>query len=151
MPVGGERLRTAAAAFTAMGMRWWGARALFAAGTMDGRSERAADDLLTARRIFREMGAGGWQRRAEARLRAIGRRIPTRSSLPFTPTAGLSPREIEVLEELSLGLRNRDIGARLFISERTVARHLAQIYTKLGVPNRTSAVRAAHERGLIAT
>jgi DNA-binding CsgD family transcriptional regulator/tetratricopeptide (TPR) repeat protein len=151
MPDGGPRLRTAAAGFTAMGMRWWGARALFAAGSMDGRSERAADDLLTARRIFREMGAEGWQRRAEARLRAIGRRIPTRSSLPFTPTAGLSAREIEVLEQLSLGLRNRDIGARLFISERTVARHLAQIYTKLGVPNRTSAVRAAHQRGLIAT
>ncbi len=151
MPDAAAHLRTAAAGFAAMGMRWWGARALFAAGTLDGRTERAADDLLAARRIFREMGAGGWRRRAEARLRAIGRRIPTRSALPFNPSAGLSARELEVLEQLSLGLRNRDIGARLFISERTVARHLAQIYTKLGVPNRTSAVRAAHERGLIAS
>jgi DNA-binding NarL/FixJ family response regulator len=134
-----------------MGMRWWGARALFAAGTVDGRTERAAEDLLSARRIFREMGAGGWRRRAEARLRAIGRRIPTRSPLPSTPSAGLSARELEVLEQLSLGLRNRDIGTRLFISERTVARHLVQIYAKLGVSNRTSAVRAAHERGLIPT
>ena len=149
-PDAAAHLRTAAAGFTPMGMRWWGARSLFLAGSMDGRTERAAEDLLTARRSFREMGAGGWRRRAEARLRAIGRRIPTRSPLPSTPSAGLSARELEVLEQLSLGLRNRDIGTRLFISERTVARHLVGIYAKLGVSNRTSAVRAAHERGLIA-
>ena len=133
-----------------MGLRWWAARSLFAAGPADGRTDAAADDLLAARRIFRAMGADGWRRRAEARLRAIGRRIPTRSALHFTPSAGLSARELEVLEQLSLGLRNRDIGERLFISERTVARHLVQINTKLGVSNRTSAVRAAQERGLIA-
>ena len=50
---------------------------------------------------------------------------------------------------LALGLRNRDIGARLFISERTVARHLVQINAKLGVSNRTAAVRAGRERGLL--
>ena len=54
-----------------------------------------------------------------------------------------------MLAQLALGLRNRDIGARLFISERTVARHLVQINAKLGVSNRTAAVRAARERGLL--
>jgi DNA-binding CsgD family transcriptional regulator len=49
----------------------------------------------------------------------------------------------------SLGLRNRDIGERLFISERTVARHLVQINAKLGVTNRTAAVRVAQEMGLL--
>ncbi len=130
-------------------MRWWAARALFTAGLADGSSEAAADDLLAARAAFREMGAEGWRRRAEARLRAIGRRIPTRSRQPTEPGAGLSAREYEVLSQLALGLRNRDIGARLFISERTVARHLVQINAKLGVSNRTAAVHEARQRGLL--
>lgn len=145
------RLREAAVAFEGIGLRWWAARALFVAGLADGRSDQAADDLLSARRAFRTMGAEGWRRRAEARLRAIGRRIPTRARQPTTPTAGLSARELEVLSHLALGLRNRDIGARLFISERTVARHLVQINAKLGVSTRTAAVRAGMERGLLST
>jgi DNA-binding NarL/FixJ family response regulator len=153
LPDGGRAaassLRAAAAAFEELGLSWWAARSLFAAGLADGRSDAAADDLLAARRGFRAMGADGWRRRAEARLRAIGRRIPTRSRPPTTPGAGLSARELEVLAELSLGLRNRDIGERLFISERTVARHLVQINAKLGVSNRTAAVRVAQEMGLL--
>jgi DNA-binding CsgD family transcriptional regulator len=142
-------LRAAAGGFEALGLKWWAARSRFAAGLADGRSDAAADDLLAARRAFRAMGADGWRRRAEARLRAIGRRIPTRSRPPTTPGAGLSARELEVLAELALGLRNRDIGERLFISERTVARHLVQINAKLGVSNRTAAVRVAQEMGLL--
>ena len=143
-------LRAAADGFDALGLRWWAARSRFAAGLADGRSDPAAEDLLAARRAFRTMGADGWRRRAEARLRAIGRRIPTRSRPPTTPGAGLSARELEVLAELALGLRNKDIGERLFISERTVARHLVQINAKLGVTNRTAAVRVAQEMGLLA-
>ena len=145
----GARLREAAAAFEGIGMRWWAARSLFVAGLAEGRSDQGAEDLLAARRAFRAMGADGWRRRAEARLRAIGRRIPTRAQRPSTPTGGLSARELEVLSHLALGLRNRDIGTRLFISERTVARHLVQINAKLGVSNRTAAVRAGRERGLL--
>jgi DNA-binding NarL/FixJ family response regulator len=142
-------LRAAAAGFEALGLAWWAARSRFAAGLAVGRSDAAADDLLAARRAFRAMGADGWRRRAEARLRAIGRRIPTRSRPPTALGAGLSARELEVLAELALGLSNRDIGERLFISERTVARHLVQINAKLGVGNRTAAVRVAQEMGLL--
>ena len=67
----------------------------------------------------------------------------------MAPGAGLSPRELEVLELLALGLRNREIGERLFISERTVARHLVGINAKLGVSNRTAAVHAARELGVL--
>ncbi|MGD9696866.1 MAG: LuxR C-terminal-related transcriptional regulator [Thermoleophilia bacterium] len=141
--------REAAAHFEAMGMRWWATRALFAAGASGDATDLAADDLLAAREAFRAMGAGGWRRRAEARLRAIGRRIPTRSPRPTTPGAGLSAREREVLQQLALGLKNRDIGERLFISERTVARHLGQIYSKLGVTTRTAAVRAGRATGIL--
>ncbi len=144
-----SRLREASAAFESLGMRWWGTRALFSAGVADGRTEQAGTDLLRARREFRAMGADGWRRRTEARLRATGHRIPTRARRPASPGAGLSAREHEVLVQLALGLRNRDIGERLFISERTVARHLVQINAKLGVSTRTAAVHAARERGLL--
>ena len=132
-----------------IGCGWWATRALYCAGVADGRSEQAGQDLLRARREFRAMGADGWRRRAEARLRATGHRIPTRARTPASPGAGLSAREYEVLEQLALGLRNRDIGERLFISERTVARHLVQINAKLGVSTRTAAVHVARERGLL--
>lgn len=148
-PGAAARLRAAAGAYEATGMRWWAARALFSAGLADGRTEQAGHDLLRARRDFRAMGADGWRRRVEARLRATGHRIPTRARRPAARGAGLSARECEVLEQLALGLRNRDIGARLFISERTVARHLVQINAKLGVTTRTAAVHAARELGLL--
>jgi ATP/maltotriose-dependent transcriptional regulator MalT len=57
----------------------------------------------------------------------------------------LSAREREVLELVVQGLRNREVGSRLFISEVTVKAHLRRIYAKLGVKSRTEAVIAAAE------
>ncbi|MCU0306890.1 MAG: LuxR C-terminal-related transcriptional regulator [Thermoleophilia bacterium] len=48
-----------------------------------------------------------------------------------------------------MGLTNREVGERLFISERTVARHVARVFARLGVSTRTAAVHVARERGLI--
>ena len=59
----------------------------------------------------------------------------------------LSEREGEVLNLLSLGLTNKDIAQRLFLSLRTVEAHLRNIYAKLGVHNRTEAVLWAVRRG----
>ncbi len=148
-PGASGHLRSAALRFEGLGLRWWAARARYGAGLADGSSDAAAVNLLEARAAFRDMGAEGWRRRSEARLRAIGRRIPTRARQPVEPGAGLSAREHEVLAQLALGLRNRDIGERLFISERTVARHLVQINAKLGVSTRTAAVHEARQRGLL--
>jgi DNA-binding CsgD family transcriptional regulator len=61
----------------------------------------------------------------------------------------LTPREIEVLELLALGLPNKAIAARLAISDQTVKFHVASIYGKLGAANRTDAVRRALRRGVI--
>ena len=61
----------------------------------------------------------------------------------------LTPREMEVLRLLALGLSNRKIGARLSINERTVKFHVAAIMAKLEAANRTEAVMRAIERGLI--
>jgi DNA-binding NarL/FixJ family response regulator len=131
-------------------MRWWAARALFAAGLT--RPEGGSpDELLRARARFREMGAEGWQLRVEAELRARGHRIPSRADGRPERPGELSARELEVLDQLAEGLTNREIGDHLFISERTVARHVGKILAKLEVGNRTAAVRAGRQQGLIST
>jgi len=61
---------------------------------------------------------------------------------------GLSAREIEVLEQVVAGQRNREIGKRLFISEETVKVHLKRIMSKLGARDRTHAVTIANRRGV---
>jgi DNA-binding NarL/FixJ family response regulator len=61
----------------------------------------------------------------------------------------LTTREVEVLELLAQGLPNKDIAARLAISDQTVKFHVASIYGKLHAANRTDAVRRAWRRGLI--
>ena len=67
-----------------------------------------------------------------------------------TAPRNLSEREIEVLVLLGDGLSNRELARRLLVSEATVKTHLAHIYDKLGAANRTAAVAAARERGLLA-
>jgi len=64
-------------------------------------------------------------------------------------TEALTPRELEVLELISLGLPNKAIAARLTISDQTVKVHVASIYGKLQASNRTDAVRRAVRRGLV--
>jgi DNA-binding NarL/FixJ family response regulator len=61
----------------------------------------------------------------------------------------LTERELEVLQHLSFGYSNREIGARLFISADTVKTHLEHIYQKLGATDRTAAVAEAMRRRLI--
>ncbi len=64
-------------------------------------------------------------------------------------TAALSPREREVLVLVADGATNRQIGARLHVSETTVKTHLMHIFGKLGVRDRASAVNEAHKRALL--
>jgi len=61
----------------------------------------------------------------------------------------LTERESTVLEALVQGKRNKDIAGELFITERTVKYHVKALFTKLRVQNRTQAVRAAVEQGLV--
>jgi DNA-binding NarL/FixJ family response regulator len=61
----------------------------------------------------------------------------------------LTEREIEVLERIPAGMRNRDIAEQLFISEETVKVHVRHILEKLGASDRTQAVTIAVRRGII--
>jgi DNA-binding NarL/FixJ family response regulator len=67
------------------------------------------------------------------------------------PGEALTAREQEVLQLLARGLRNKEIASRLYVSERTVNFHLANIYQKLNVSGRTEALSKALEQGLIRT
>jgi DNA-binding NarL/FixJ family response regulator len=62
---------------------------------------------------------------------------------------GLSERELEVLRLVASGKSNRDIAAALVISEHTVARHLQNIYAKLGLSSRAAATAFAFEHELV--
>jgi predicted ATPase/DNA-binding CsgD family transcriptional regulator len=75
---------------------------------------------------------------------------PTESPVSSTPgPAELSPREVEVLGLVAEGLTNAQVAQRLFLSPRTVQRHLNSIYHKLGVSSRAVATRFAIEHGLL--
>ncbi len=96
----------------------------------------AERSLARAATIFDELGAT-----LDARQT---RDLSGSSALP----AGLTAREVEVLQLVAAGEKNRDIAATLNLSERTVARHLSNIFTKLGVTSRTAAAAFAYENGL---
>jgi DNA-binding NarL/FixJ family response regulator len=61
----------------------------------------------------------------------------------------LSNREVEVLEQVAAGRRNREIGATLFIAEETVKVHMKHIMDKLNAKDRTQSVTIAVRRGII--
>jgi ATP/maltotriose-dependent transcriptional regulator MalT len=104
-----------------------------------GDSDAAALELDAAHRVFDQLGATQDARRA-AVLRG-------RPALP----GGLTEREADVLRLVAAGLSNRDIAAKLFLSDKTVARHLANIYAKLDLSSRTAAAAYAFQHGVVAS
>jgi DNA-binding CsgD family transcriptional regulator len=81
----------------------------------------------------------------DAVLRAAGQRVGRRRA----GAAGLSPREIEVLQLLASGLSNKDIARQLGISPKTVGNHVEHVYTKIGADNRAAAGLFAMRHGLL--
>ncbi|HEX6311734.1 MAG TPA: response regulator transcription factor [Acidimicrobiia bacterium] len=103
-----------------------------------GDRDTAAMELDAARDVFRQLRAAPDLARADA-LSEDGTAAEGR----------LSPRELEVLGLVASGRTNRAIAEELVISERTVARHVSNIFTKLGVPSRAAATAYAYEHGLV--
>ena len=95
-----------------------------------------SDDLV---RVVREVYAGSTTLPPK-----IATRLAERSS-----QRSLTIREVEVLERIAEGMRNKEIGAALGISEETVQVHVKNILSKLGVNDRTAAVTVALRRGII--
>jgi DNA-binding CsgD family transcriptional regulator len=101
-----------------------------------GDEESATSELAAARRVFRELGTGPAEEEA-ARLMAP-------AALPH----GLTAREAEVLRLVAAGKSNSQIAAELVLSEKTIARHLSNIFGKLDVASRTAAAAYAFEHQL---
>jgi DNA-binding NarL/FixJ family response regulator len=104
-----------------------------------GDGDAALRELAAARETFAELGALPDVRRLDAMLAPGGSR----------DTHGLTSRELEVLGLVAQGRSNRDIAGELVISEHTVARHVQNIFAKLGVSSRAAAVAFAFEHELV--
>jgi len=94
----------------------------------------ARDALRSAHATFDALGAGAWANRASQKLAESGQQAEPQARYAW---AKLSPQELQVAQLAAEGLSNRDIGARLFLSHRTVGSHLNRVYPKLGVHTRT--------------
>jgi DNA-binding CsgD family transcriptional regulator len=133
--------RGAADAFGAVGWRY--DRALMLSLLDDEES------LVEAIGIARDLGAEPLTRRVARRLRDLGLSVPQgpRESTRANP-AGLTARQLEVVELLAEGLTNAEIAERLVVSPRTAEHHVAAVLTKLGAATRGDAARRAAELGL---
>ncbi len=105
------------------------------------RRAGAREHLLAAAAAFARMGARPWQERAEAELRAAGAGAPAVTA--DDPLARLTPQELQVVRLAAAGASNKQIGARLFLSPRTVGFHLYRAFPKLGVTTREELARYA--------
>jgi DNA-binding CsgD family transcriptional regulator len=114
-----------------------------------------ADDEAPLRRSLGELQRLGAEPAAAVvarRLRERGARGLPRGPRPSTKQnpAGLTAREVEVLELVAEGLRNADIAQRLFLSEKTVGHHVSSILRKLDVRTRGEASAEAQRLGIVA-
>ncbi|MFC5995657.1 LuxR C-terminal-related transcriptional regulator [Pseudonocardia hispaniensis] len=132
-------LRAAAAQWAGLGCRYEMARCRVLIGKAYqwlGDLDSASTELTGARRAFAELGARPAEQEASGLLR------------PDAP-CGLTAREVEVLRLVASGRSNAEIATELFLSERTVARHVSNILTKVEVSSRTAAAAFAYEHHLL--
>ena len=162
-----SELAETASTYATSGLEAMAAAARGAVLLAEDRAEEALPVLRDACRRWQELGAaydaaGTCVRLAEAyraldddasaaaevaRAEAMYERLGAHRPAPDLPD-GLTRREWEVLSLVADGRSNREIGERLYISDRTVARHLTNIFFKIGVTSRTQAARYAIDHGL---
>jgi DNA-binding NarL/FixJ family response regulator len=104
-----------------------------------GDDDAAALELESARAVFEELGAGPDLARVSSLV----------TSAPSKRARGLSPRELEVLRHVAGGKTNKEIATELVLSERTIERHVSNVFAKLGVSTRAAATAFAYEHQLL--
>jgi DNA-binding CsgD family transcriptional regulator len=104
-----------------------------------GDTEGAALEMEAAQCAFQELGAAP----DVARIKSLTRQAAT------DQLTSLTPREVQVLRLVSAGKTNKAIAAELSLSEKTVDRHLSNIFTKLDVPSRAAATAYAYQHKLV--
>jgi DNA-binding CsgD family transcriptional regulator len=89
------------------------------------------------------------------RQKIVVKEVPVPTGQPFVAddrkkeNLGITPRELEILELIARGMSNREIAAKLFVSENTVKTHSSRVFDKLGAKRRTQAVQLGKEFGLL--
>ncbi|MFI5372231.1 MAG: LuxR C-terminal-related transcriptional regulator, partial [Candidatus Eisenbacteria bacterium] len=106
---------------------------------IQGDHEAADLELEAALGVFQSLGAAP----DAARVETLARPTPARDTGPLTA------REVQVLSLVASGMTNREIAGRLGISEKTVARHLSNIFIKLDLPSRAAATAYAYRHDLV--
>jgi DNA-binding NarL/FixJ family response regulator len=109
------------------------------AGRLLGDEDGAELEFDAARWVFEQLGAVP----DLTRVQALSRRAATPAA------GGLTGREVQVLRLVAAGKTNRAIAADLFLSDKTVARHVSNIFAKLGLSTRSAATAYAYEHGLV--
>jgi len=141
-PVAVASLRQALATFRHLEAPYEAARVqvcLARAYRVQGNDESASHELQAAREAFRKLGAATDLAHIEELV-----------DFPATSPAGpLTQREIEVVKLVASGITNREIANKLNISEKTVARHLNNIFNKLDLSSRAAATAYAYQHGLL--
>lgn len=130
------------------------ARLEFARALHDaGQHGEATEEAALALELFQRLGADGALERARSFLQRLESGSPDATK---AAAAGrrpsderLTPRQLTVLRLVAEGMSDREIAERLFLSEHTVHRHVANILARLRVPSRTAAVTAAMREGLL--
>jgi DNA-binding CsgD family transcriptional regulator len=110
-----------------------------------GRPEAALEVLRTALAAYVAMGAPAEAATVRILIDDAHRMLDDTDA---HPPGGLTDREAEILVQVASGATNKQVAAALFISEKTVARHLANIFAKLGLSSRTAAAAWAHQHRL---
>jgi DNA-binding CsgD family transcriptional regulator len=105
-----------------------------------GDSEGARLELESARAVFEELGAA-------PDIAALGAALP--SAIPAKAPHGLTQREIQVLRLVAAGKTNKLIARELFLSEKTIDRHVSNIFVKVNVGSRAAATAYAYEHHLV--
>lgn len=150
----GRCFEQALTVFRRFSLVWDEAEALLAWGRMFAASsaERASAKFDAAANVYRRIGAGQpWLERVES----LRRQAATATAAARKEAHRLTGREVEVLGLVAAGMSNREIAEALVLSERTVERHISDIYEKIGVGGRSARAAATayaltHELGVAA-
>ncbi|SDI73098.1 regulatory protein, luxR family [Actinokineospora alba] len=163
-----DELDEAARDYDSSGLRAMAWHAQGAVRLAEGNPEEALPVLRRACAQWRELGAAYdcarvrlllaqaydalGDRDASERERAAAKTVLTRlgASVASPNPDGLTTRELDVLALVAAGKSNREVAAELVLSDKTVARHLANIYLKLNLSSRTAAAGYAFDHGLVA-
>jgi DNA-binding CsgD family transcriptional regulator len=116
-------------------------RTLLAYGERLRRSNRRRDarpHLRAALEAFEAVGATPWRERAAAELRATGETVPVRGP---RGRESLTPQELQIALLVAEGKTNREVGASIFLSPKTVEFHLTRVYRKLDIHSRAELIR----------